>query len=213
MIRILLADDHSVIREGVRLILEETGDLVVCGDAANGTELLNMLPKQDWDLLVLDISMPGRNGLELIKIVRKQYSQLPILVMSMHPETQYALRALRAGASGYVTKDSGSATLIAAMRKVAVGGVFISDATAEILVRDRWAAPEDLPETPLSDRELQVFEKIVAGEKLMDIARDLGLSIKTVSTHKTNILKKMGMETEADMVRYAMLRDLGALPE
>jgi len=213
MIRILLADDHSVIRQGVRLMLEDTEDLVVCGDAANGTELLNMLPKQDWDLLVVDISMPGRNGIELIKMIRKDYIQLPILVLSMHPEAQYALRALRAGASGYVTKDSGSEVLIGAMRKVASGGVYLSDATAEILVRDQRLTPDDLPHERLSDRELEIFDRIVAGQRLMDIAKDLGLSIKTVSTHKTNVLKKMGMTTEAELVRYAMLRHLGVLPD
>ena len=214
MIRVILADDHSVIRDGLKLILSDTDDLVVCGDAANGAQLLSLLSQQDCDLLVVDISMPGRNGLELIKIIRKERSHLPILVLSMHSEAQYALRALRAGASGYVTKDSGSTALLEAMRKVASGGVYLSDTTAQILVRDRWSAPDDdLPHESLSDRELEIFEMIIAGRKPIDIAKELDLSIKTVSTHKTSILKKMGMTSEAEMVRYAMLRHLGALPE
>ena len=126
MIRVLLADDHAIVRDGLKLIMADTDDLVVCGEACNGTELMSMIAAEEFDLLVLDISMPGRNGLELIKLVRKERRHLPILVLSMHKEEQYALRALRAGASGYVTKESHGEVLVAAMRKVAGGGVFAS---------------------------------------------------------------------------------------
>jgi DNA-binding NarL/FixJ family response regulator len=213
MIRVLLADDHAIIRDGVKLILADTDDLVVCGEAANGVILLNMLARQEWDLLVIDISMPGRNGLELIKLIRKEKPHLPILVLSMHTEEQYALRALRAGASGYVTKESDSEVLVAAMRKVAARGVHVSNKVAELLAREHMPKFDDLPHTRLSDREFQIFERLVAGARLIDIANELSLSIKTVSTHKSRILLKMEMLTDAELVRYAIASGLATLPK
>ncbi len=213
MTRVLLADDHAIIRDGVKQILADTDDLVVAGEAANGAEVLKLVAAQDWDLLVLDISMPGKNGLELIKLIRQDKPRLPILIFSMHQEEQYAVRALRAGASGYLTKESDSAVLIAAMRKVAAGGVHVSEKVAQLLARGHMPSTDELPHTRLSDRELQIFEKIVAGVRLIDIAGELNLSIKTVSTHKSRILQKMKLASDTDLVRYAIAKGLATMPE
>lgn len=213
MIRVLLADDHAIIRDGVKQILADTSDLIVAGEAANGVEALKLVAEQEWDLLVLDISMPGKNGLELIKLVRQARPRLPILIFSMHQEEQYALRALHAGASGYLTKESDSEVLIAAMRKVAAGGVHVSEKVAELLARERMPKSDELPHARLSDREFQIFEKIVAGVRLTDIAEEFNLSIKTVSTHKSRILQKMHMNSDTDLVRYAIAKGLLTMPE
>jgi two-component system invasion response regulator UvrY len=213
MIRVLLADDHAIIRDGVKQILADTDDLAVAGEAANGTALLKLVAEQQWDVLVLDISMPGKNGLELVKLIRQDKPRLPILIFSMHQEEQYALRALHAGASGYLTKESDGEVLIASIRKVAGGGVHVSDKVAEMLARERMPTSEDLPHARLSDREFQIFEKIIAGTRLTDIASELNLSIKTVSTHKSRILQKMNMTSDTDLVRYAIGRGLLTMPE
>lgn len=213
MSRVLLADDHAIIRDGVKQLLADTDDLVVSGEAANGTEVLAQVAARDWDLLVLDISMPGKSGLELIKLVKQVKPHLPILIFSMHQEEQYALRALRAGASGYLTKESDSEVLIAAMRKVAAGGVHVSGKVAELLAREHMPRADELPHSRLSDREFQIFEKIVAGVRLTDIADEYNLSIKTVSTHKSRILQKMQMTSDTDLVRYAIAKGLLAMPE
>lgn len=213
MIRVLLADDHAIIRDGVKQILADTPDLVVAGEAANGTAVLKLVAEQPWDVLVLDISMPGKNGLELVKLIRQDKPRLPILVFSMHQEEQYALRALHAGASGYLTKESDGEVLIAAIRKVAAGGVHVSDKVAEMLARERMPTSEELPHARLSDREFQIFEKIIAGTRLTDIAGELNLSIKTVSTHKSRILQKMNMASDTELVRYAIGRGLLTMPD
>jgi two-component system invasion response regulator UvrY len=213
MIRVLLVDDHAIIRDGVKQILADTDDLVVAGEAANGIALLKMVAEQQWDVLVLDISMPGKNGLELIKLIRKDKSCPPILIFSMHQEEQYALRALHAGASGYLTKESDGEVLIAAIRKVAAGGVHVSEKVAELLARDHMPSIDELPHTRLSDREFQIFEKIVAGVRLTAIADEFNLSIKTVSTHKSRILQKMHMSSDTDLVRYAIAKGLATMPE
>lgn len=166
MTRVLLADDHAIIRDGVKQILADTNDLVVVGEAANGTAVLKMVAEQQFDVVVLDISMPGKNGLELLKLIRHDKPRLPILIFSMHQEEQYALRALHAGASGYLTKESDGEVLIAAIRKVAAGGVHVSDKVAEMLARERMPTSEDLPHARLSDREFQIFEKIIAGVRM-----------------------------------------------
>ena len=210
MIRILLADDHAIIRDGIKQNLADTDDLLVVGEAANGTQILKLLAAQDFDLLVLDISMPGRSGLEMIKVIKKEQPHLPILILSMHNEEQYALRALHAGAAGYLTKESDSDVLVAAMRKVAAGGICFSTKVTELLTREHMPQTDALPHTRLSDREFEVFEKIVAGIRLTDIANELHLSIKTISTHKSRILQKMGMESDAELIRYAISNNLDA---
>jgi two-component system, NarL family, invasion response regulator UvrY len=212
MIRILLADDHAIIRDGVKQILADTDDLVVAGEAASGAEALKMVAEQDWDLVLLDISMPGKSGLEVIKLIRQNKPGLPILIFTMHPEQQYALRALHAGASGYLTKESDSEVLIAAIRKVAAGRISFTDNVAELLVRERMPKAHQELHSGLSDREFQIFEKLVSGVRLTDIANELNLSIKTVSTHKSRLMQKMNLASDAELVRYAIAQGLVTIP-
>jgi len=204
MIEILLADDHAIIRDGLRQIIADTDDLTVAGEAVNGSEVLARVRERNWDILVLDISMPGKSGLELIKQIKIERPKLPILIFSMHDEEQYALRALRAGAAGYLTKDSDARQLLTVIRKVAGGGVYLSPAMAERMARELMPATEAPPHRLLSDREYQIFELIVLGHSLTNIAERLCLSVKTVSTHKSNILQKMNMTNQAELIRYAI---------
>lgn len=206
--KVLLADDHTIIRDGLKQILADTNDLVVVGEAANGIEVIQQVREKDLDVLVLDISMPGRNGLELIRLVKDEKPDLPILILSMHHEDQYAVRALHAGASGYLTKESDSELLMSAIRRIAAGGVYISNKVAELMVRGTQPSGETQPHTLLSDRELQVFSMLVTGAGLTTIADELCLSVKTVSTHKTHILQKMNLANTADLVRYAIAHQL-----
>lgn len=201
---VLVADDHSIIRDGLKKILADTDDLVVAGEAANGTAVLDQIRARDWDLLILDLSMPGRSGLDLIRLIKAEKPKQAILIFSMHHEEQYAVRAIRAGASGYLSKEGDSDLLLPAMRKVAAGGVFISPKVAELLATDVSPNSNNLPHTLLTNREFEVFNRIVRGISLTDIAQELSLSIKTVSTHKSNILAKMSMSSQVDMVRYAI---------
>ena len=203
VIRVLLADDHPLVREGLRQLLRATADIRVEGEAATGDEALALVKANDYDLAVLDMSMPGLSGIELIKRLRLEKPRLRLLVLSMHGEQQYAVRALKAGASGYLTKDGASAQLVGAIRKVAGGGVHISEAAAAQLV-GAIGGGDALPHTRLSDREFEVFRLLVAGDNPTGIAERLHLSVKTISTHKTRILEKMGMESTADLVRYAV---------
>ena len=205
---ILLADDHAIIRNGLKNLIEDTDDLQVAGEAWDGNTVLAQVRERDWGLLVLDLSMPGRNGVELIRLVKLERPKLPILIFSMHQEDQYAVRAIRAGASGYLTKDCDSDLLIPAMRKVAAGGVFVSERTAELLVSDDGQVADKLPHTLLSNREYEVFSRIVAGMSVSEIAEVLSLSVKTVSTHKTHILEKMALASVSDLVRYAVAHHL-----
>ena len=206
--QVLVADDHAIIRDGLRKILADTDDFVVAGEAANGNAALQAVRERDWALVILDISMPGRNGLELIKLIRQERSRLPVLIFSMHHEEQYAVRAIRAGASGYLSKDSDMDLLLPALRKLVAGGRYISPKVAELLAMDMAPQSEDLPHTSLSDREFEVFSRIVRGTSLTAIAQELSLSIKTVSTHKSNLLHKMQMAGQVDLVRYAMEHQL-----
>jgi len=204
MIRVLLADDHAILRAGLKEILAETGDIVVAGEATNGQEVLSLIRGGDFDLAVLDMSMPGRNGIELIKLVKAEKPNLRSLVLSMHSEHQYAVRAIRAGASGYLGKDSAAEQLVAAIRRIAAGGAYVSSETAERLALDAGRAADALPHTLLSDREFQVFQLIVNGAAVGEIAKQLSLSVKTVSTHKTRILEKMGLANQTELIRYAL---------
>lgn len=208
MIRVLLADDHAMVRTGLKEILAGTGDITVAGEAANGHEVVASIRAQDYDVVVLDMSMPGRGGIELIKQVKSEKPRLRILVLSMHSEQQYAVRALKAGASGYLTKDSAAEQLVAAIRRIAGGGAYVSPETAERLALDLNPAHEAPPHTLLSDREYQVFEMIATGKSLTAIADRLKLSVKTVSTHKTRIMQKMGADNQTDLIRYAIRHKL-----
>jgi two-component system, NarL family, invasion response regulator UvrY len=210
MINILIADDHAILRAGIKHLLSEHADLQVAGEAGNGQEVLDQVRGENWDVLLLDMTMPGKSGIELIKQIRQIAPRLPILILSMHKEDVYAVRALKAGASGYLCKDNAEAQLAEALRKVAAGNRYITPAVAERLAADMvQGRPQDmLPHTRLSDREYQIFQLIASGASVTDIAQSLNLSVKTISTHKTHILDKMACSSVADLVRYAMQHQL-----
>ncbi len=204
MTRILIADDHAIVREGLRRILQAAPGIEVAGEAVSGDEVMLRVREGGFELLLLDMSMPGKSGVELIKWTKSTRPEIAVLVLSMHQEEQYAVRAIRAGASGYVTKESASTLLVAAIRKVAGGGVYVSPGVAEQLALSLTQQTAALPHQTLSDREYEVFGRLVAGDSVSDIAERLHLSSKTVSTHKAHILEKMGMDSVPDLVRYAM---------
>jgi DNA-binding NarL/FixJ family response regulator len=204
MIRIVVADDHTIVRDGLKQILAAATDFSVVGEAQNGHEVIARVRELDFDVLLLDMSMPGKSGTELIKQVHAEKPKLRILVLSMHEEEQYAVRAIKAGAAGYLTKESASAQLVSAIRKVAGGGAFITSSVAEQLALGAMPDSAGPPHAALSDREFQVFRAIVSGKTVTDIANELNLSVKTVSTHKARILEKMNISTTADLVRYAI---------
>ena len=204
MIRLLLADDHALVREGLKRILAAASDIEVVGEAGNGDETLALVRQHDFDLALVDLSMPGLSGLDLVKRLRLEKPKLRILVLSMHGESQYAARALKAGASGYLTKDIAAAQLLGAIRKIAGGGVHISETAAAQLLGAGAPAGDAPPHTSLSDREFEVFRQLVAGRSITEIAAAFHLSVKTISTHKARILEKMAMASTAELVRYAV---------
>ncbi|MBI3919433.1 MAG: response regulator transcription factor [Betaproteobacteria bacterium] len=204
MVRVLLADDHHVVRAGLRELLSGTADITVAGEATNGHEVLERIRDADYDVAVLDMSMPGRSGIELIRLVKAERPKLRILMLSMHSEEQWAVRALRAGASGYLTKETAPDELIAAIRRIASGGAYVTPETAQRLALDANRDSGALPHTLLTDREFQVFRMIAGGASVSEVARKLSLSIKTVSTHKTHIMEKMGLANAAELIRYAL---------
>jgi len=204
MIRVLLADDHAIVRAGLKEILADTGDIEVAGEATDGQEALALVRAGQFDVAVLDMSMPGRSGIELIKLVKAERPKLRVLVLSMHGEQQYAVRAVKAGASGYLTKESAPEQLVAAIRRIAAGGAYVSPETAERLVLDAAPRAEGAPHARLSDREFQVFQLIASGRSVTEIARELSLSVKTVSTHKARVMEKMGLANQAELIRYAI---------
>jgi two-component system, NarL family, invasion response regulator UvrY len=208
MIKILIVDDHPVVRQGLRQVLADEPDMKVAGEAANANELLEQLRREAWDIVLLDITMPGRGGLEVLKDMRRERAKLPVLVLSMHPEDQFGLRVLKAGASGYLTKDTAPEELVKAIRKVCGGGKYISPMLAEQLaVRLDIDEPRP-PHEFLSDREYQVMCLIASGKRVGDIAKELSLSVKTISTYRLRILEKMGFRTNAELTRYAIERGL-----
>ena len=204
MIKILIADDHTIVREGLKQILMETSDMVVAAEAANGQEVLDKIGNDDFDVVVLDIAMPGRSGLDILKELRSNKLKLPILVLSMYPEDQYALRVLRAGADGYLTKESAPNDLITAIRKVYAGKKYISPVLAEKLAFGLDADAAKPPHELLSDREYQVMCRIASGKTVKEIADELFLSVKTISTYRARILEKMGMKNNAELTHYAI---------
>ena len=208
MIRILIADDHTLMRDGLKQIVAASGDVVVAGEACDGFQTLELVRGGEWDLLLLDMSMPGRSGVELIRQIKAEKPALPILMLSMHKENEYAVRTIRAGASGYMCKDSASQQLLEAIRKVAGGGRFISPEVAGELAFGLILDDDRPPHTRLSDREFQIFLLIAAGEGVGDMAQRLNLSVKTVSTYKTRILQKMEMNSTAELIRYGIKYDL-----
>ncbi|MGF6697318.1 DNA-binding NarL/FixJ family response regulator [Paraburkholderia sp. MM5496-R1] len=208
MIRVLIADDHALVRDGLRHILQNTNGFEVAGEASDSVSTIALVRSHPADVLVLDLSMPGRNGVELIKQIKDEMPALRILVLTMHAEQQYAVRAFKAGASGYLTKESASAELVSAVSKVASGGVYVSLAMAERFAQSLNEPADTLPHQRLSDREFDVFRRIAAGQTLTEIATELCVSSKTVSTYKTRILEKMQMPHEAALVRYALRHKL-----
>lgn len=208
LIRILIADDHEIVRTGLKQLLNEHGRFSVTGEAGDSHEVMKLLRDQPFEVAVLDMSMPGIGGIELIKQIKREKPRLPVLVLSMHKEEQYAVRSLRAGASGYLTKESAGSKLIEAIEKVNSGGMFISPGVAERLALELGETHSEKPHEMLSDREYQIFSMIVGGATITGIANELCLSTKTVSTHKTRILQKMRMSGTADLVDYAIRNEL-----
>jgi DNA-binding NarL/FixJ family response regulator len=208
MIRIVVADDHTIVREGLKQLLSANDDLEVVAEAADGHQVMQRVRDTELDVLLMDMSMPGKSGIELIKQVRAEKPRLRILVLSMHEEQQYAVRAIKAGAAGYLTKESASTQLVNAIRKVAGGGAFISAEVAEQLALGAMPQTEGPPHAALSDREYQVFRMVASGSSVTEIAESLNLSAKTVSTHKARLMQKMGLRSQADIIRYAIAHKL-----
>ncbi|MBN9424858.1 MAG: DNA-binding response regulator [Candidatus Accumulibacter sp. 66-26] len=206
-IRIISADDHAIVRSGLKQLMSTTADIAVVGEAANGAEVMSIVRRIPADLLLLDLSLPGIHGSDLIRRLRSEHTGLPIVILSMHNEKDVVTRMLRAGAAGYVTKDAEPETLFAAIRKVAHGGRYIEPALADELVFDMQSSTK-LAHAQLSDREMQVLQLIASGRSNGDIGHLLCLSAKTVSTHKTRMLQKLHLKTTADLVRYAIANGL-----
>lgn len=207
MIRVLIADDHAVVRRGLLQILEDERDLVVVGEAGTTGEVIHLVRQEDVDVLVLDVAMPGGGGLEVLRQLQNLRPNLPVLVLSVHGERQYATRVLKAGAAGYLTKESAPDELVAAIRQVAGGRRYIRPSVAAILA-DRLEEGDLLPRETLSNREFQVMCLLASGKTISDIAEDLSLSVKTVSTYRARILEKLHLESTADIIRYAFERGL-----
>ena len=208
MIRVLDADDHTIVREGLKQILSDTPDIEVADEAANAKEVITKVSDTDYDLVLLDISFPGRSGVDILKQLKCSKPKLPVLILSMYPEEQYAIRSLKAGASGYLTKESASDELIAAIRQVTKGKKYITASLAERLVFELEKEYEDKPHEVLSDREYQVMCLIASGKTVKEIAEALSLSVKTISTHRSRILRKMAMENNAQLTHYAIKHGL-----
>ncbi len=204
MIRLLIADDHAIFREGLKHILEEHPDIVVEGEAGSGQEVLDMVWKNEYDLILLDIGMPGMPALEVLKQMKAERPRLPVLVLSMYPEDQYAVRVIRAGASGYLTKESAPDELITAIRKITAGRKYITPSVAEKLADEVEPDAAKPLHHSLSDREFEVFRLIASGRTVKEIADSLFLSVKTISTYRARILEKMKMKTNAELMHYAM---------
>ncbi|MBK5206866.1 MAG: response regulator transcription factor [Polaromonas sp.] len=204
MIRIVIADDHAIIREGLKCIIASVDDMAVVGEAADGIEVMQRVRASDFEVLVMDLSMPGRSGMELIKLAHGEKPKLHILVLSMHQELQYAVRAIKSGASGYLTKESAPGQLVQALRRVAAGGAFISAEVAEQLALGVMQGGVAPTHESLSNREFEVFRLLADGVSVTDIAVDLKLSVKTISTHKANLMQKMGLQNHSELVRYAI---------
>jgi two-component system, NarL family, invasion response regulator UvrY len=208
VIKILIADDHAIVREGLKQILADTEDMVVGGEATNGREVLERVWEEDWDLVLLDLAMPGKDGLETLKELKLAKPSLPVLVLSIYPEEQYAVRLLKAGAGGYLTKESAPEELIAAIRKVSQRGKYISPSLAEKLASYLETDVEKPMHELLSDREYKVMLMIASGKTVKEVADEMFLSVKTVSTYRMRALHKMGMKNNSAFTYYALKHDL-----
>ncbi len=208
MKRILIVDDHEVLREGVKRIFDKRASAIIFGEASSGSEALKLAREEDWDIVVLDLSLGGRNGLEVLKELKQVRPRLPVLILSMHTEVQFARRAFKAGASGYITKDSPRSELTKAINKIIDEGMYVSPALAEELVVDLRRGADRPPHETLSDREFEVLRLIASGKAVGEIASLLSLSDSTISTYRARILEKMGMKTNAELTHYAIQNKL-----
>jgi two-component system invasion response regulator UvrY len=208
MIRMIIADDHPIVRAGMKQIISEASDMVVADEASDGHKLLNKIRKENFDVVILDLTMPHMDGLDVLKQLRIEKPKLPVIILSIHPESQYALRVLKAGASGYVTKTSAPDELINAIRKVCRGGKYISPSIAEKLALQLDTHFKEMPHEALSDREYQVLCMLASGKTVTEIADELSLSAKTVSTYRSRILEKMDMKNNAELIHYAVQNKL-----
>ena len=208
MIKILIADDHAIFREGLKQIIDSIPDMEIVGEAASGDEALTHIRRLDWDVLLLDVTMPGKNVLELIELAKQQSPQLPILILSMCPEDHQAVRMLRTGADGYLNKAAAPEQLVTAIRKVVAGGKYISLTLAEKLLDQLHPHHENLLHIQLTNREFQVFQGICRGKSLNDIGEEMSLSPKTISTYRNRLMKKMNMTQNAELMHYAFKNDL-----
>ncbi len=208
MIKLLIGDDHAIVREGLKQIISDTTDIIVADEASNGKEVMDKVLRNGNDIVLLDISLPGRSGLDVLKEIKSEKPDLPVLILSMYPEEQYAVRALRAGASGYLTKSSAPDELIKALRMVFLGKKYVSSSLAEKLASYLNSYEEKPLHEKLSDREYEVMRMLASGKRVTDIAEGLSLSIKTISTVRTRILEKMKMKNSAEIIHYAVKHGL-----
>ena len=208
MLKILIADDHPIVRQGLKQILSEEFDEVTFGEAKNSQEVLDLVREKSWNMVILDITMPGRGGLDVLNELKGQYPKLPVLVLSMHPEDQYAVRVLKAGASGYLTKGSVQEELIKAIKKILGGGKYVSPALGEKMAFNLETKTEKPLHEILSDREYQVMIMIASGKTVSGIAEELSLSVKTIDTYRARILEKMKMKTNAELTHYVIKNKL-----
>lgn len=208
MTRIIICDDHKIVREGLKQIVGVFPEFDVVGEAESAEALLQVLRKTETELLILDVSLPGRSGLEVIKQIRASYPDIRVLVLSMFPEDQFAIRMLKAGASGYLHKDSAPDVLQEALTTIAQGGEYLSPKISQLLYRQMYSDASELPHTKLSDREFEVMLYIGEGKSISDIARQLSLSVKTISTYRSRILEKMALDNNSDLVKYIMIHEL-----
>lgn len=208
MIRIVIADDHEIVRAGLKQIISDDNDMEVIGESNNGEKLIELVKKNDYDVVLLDLKMSGLSGIEVIKHIKAIKPELPIIVLSMHAEDQYAVRTIKAGASGYVTKETAAENLITAVRKVVSGGKYISSTLAETLAESIAGGGIDLPHEKLTDREFQVLCMIASGKTVSEIGSELFLSVKTISTYRQRILEKMNMKNNSELTHYAIKNNL-----
>jgi len=208
MIRILIADDHAIVREGLKQIVGEENDMIVAGEASNTAEIFSILGKENFQIIILDISMPGRSGLEALKDLRKSYPGIPVLILSMFSEDQYGIRAIKAGASGYLKKVSAPTDLVAAIRKIVNGGMYINERLAEKLAMELGEKNIEQLHDSLSDREFQVMCSIASGKSAEEIADDLSLSVNTIYSYRNRILEKMHLKSNVELTRYVFKNKL-----
>ena len=204
MINILIVDDHLIVREGLKRIIDETPDIRTAAEASSGKEAMDLIYENEYDMILLDISMPGLNGLQTLKLIKKYDKTIPVLMLSMHSEEQYAMRSIKAGASGYMTKDTASSQLVVAIRKIKAGRKFISKEVAELLITDLFHDDEKDPHEYLSDREFEILKMIARGTTTKSIANELSISPKTVSTYRSRILDKLNMRNNSDLIHYVI---------